>query len=94
MKGGLYIPKTRGRVAALAVAAALALPMVPGAAFANQVDANATLESAIQSVAEPVQEADGGIDLMAATTAPKYDYEVYYIDGLGDTGYNNRKCMR
>lgn len=94
MKVDHYIPRIRGRVAALAVAVALALPMAPGAAYANPVDVAGTLESAIQSIAEPAQEADGGIDLMAATTAPKYDYQVYYIDGLGDTWYNNSKCMR
>lgn len=94
MKVDYYIPRIRGRVAALAVAVALALPMAPGAAYANPVDVAGTLESAIQSIAEPAQEADGGIDLMAATTAPKYDYQAYYIDGLSDTWYNNSKCMR
>lgn len=88
-----YHPKTRHVAAALAVTAALAMPLGPAVALADTLDTDAALES-VMSIAEPVQEYDGGIDLMAATKAPQYDYQVYYLDGFGDTWYNDREVPR
>ena len=88
-------PTVRGRLVALAVTAALALPMVPVAALATPVDAGGTLDPAAPTAAgELAQEAADGVDLLASTTAPKYEYQAYYLDGFGDTWYVNGSAKR
>ena len=71
---------TRGAAAAI-VAASLAAS--PSLAVAQ--------DASVEAV--PVEQASD-VDLLASTEAPKYDYEVYYLDGLGDAWYNNNSTTR
>ena len=82
--------KIRKASAALVVAALVAAPAIPAAATelpANSVDGLWATGQSIAAV--PAEATDSGLDLLAADNAPKYDYQVYYLDGLGDDWYNN-----
>lgn len=46
------------------------------------------------TVCEAAEPAANAADLMASSTAPIYDYQVYYLDGLGDTWYSGNEVMR
>lgn len=78
--------RIRGASAALAVTAALmAVPVTPAVAAELPIG---DLEAATQgATAAPVETKTSGIDLQASEQAPKYEYQVYYLDGMGDTWY-------
>lgn len=82
--------KIRKASAALVVAALVAAPAIPAAATelpANSVDGLGATDQSIAAV--PAEMTESGLYLLAADNAPEYDYQVYYLDGLGDDWYNN-----
>lgn len=85
----------RGCVAALVASALLAVPASPATALAASAEDIGDLEDltpiTVCEVSEPTTDE---AELMASSTAPIYDYQVYYLDGLGDDWYNNGDVMR
>lgn len=83
------------RTTAAVALALLAAPVLPATALAATTEGVNGLETAAQIVAStPVEAASDEIELTASEVEPRYDYQLYYLDGLGDTWYNDADVMR
>ena len=84
---------SRSRAITLIASALLAIPALPAIALATPIVNEGSLEPAAPTaVGTPTKLAADGIGLTASE--PQYDYQVYYLDGFGNTWYNNGEVAR
>lgn len=95
MRSRIHGLTRRARAVALVASVLFAASALPSTAFAAISESADELEDpAPITVCELAEPAAGDAELMASSADPIYDYQVYYLDGLGDTWYNNGNVMR
>ena len=95
MRSRIHGLTRRARAVALVASVLFAASALPSTAFAARSESADELEDpAPITVCELAEPAAGDTELMASSADPIYDYQVYYLDGLGDTWYNNGNVMR